>query len=200
MKVDISRDCETLSKYVENEAEERKKLTADVHNVIIKDTQQIINEMLQPLKLSNNELANSNANIKKFIEMHKHSQEKFIAAIETVLIKYNTKNLDVYNNLMSNINNKIDLLKSDTDTNLDKKYKEIEKTIVDLNDTVDKSIKNVNEEFTKSIQKVNSGIDNISSDVQEMKKNADTLNYLKVAVTIAIVIGIIDIVMNFLRW
>ena len=199
MKVNISEDCKILSKYVENESEERKKLTADVHNVIIKDTQQIINEILQPLKLSNNELANSSENIKKFIETHKNSQEKFMAAIEAVLIKYNTKNLDMYNNLMSNIDNKINLLKSDTDTNLDKKYKAIEKNMADLNDDFDKSIKNMNEEFTKSIQKVNSDVDNISSDVQEIKKNADTLNYLKVAVTIAIIIGIIDIVMNFLR-
>ena len=133
----ISENCGKLSRYLEHESEERKKLTAEIHNAIIQNVQQIISA--------------------------------------------------------------VELVKSDMDKISIKRYEMIERKIVTLNDNLDGFIHSMNEDFPKSLKKLNAKVNSMLSDVKELKENTATLNYVKTAINVAIVIGIIDIGVNFLR-
>ena len=75
----IMEDCKTLSNFVDNEGSERKKLISDVHETILKDSSQILNDLSKPLHVVKTDLVKNCEQLNKFIETHKKSQEVFLS-------------------------------------------------------------------------------------------------------------------------
>lgn len=109
LKAGIEKDCAVLSKFAGAEATARQKLLTDVHEKMTEDAQKIIDDLSEPLNATNAELQKTCKEIEDFIALHKKSQEKFLSDTENLLIKYNTKNLETYNNLLASLSNKITL-------------------------------------------------------------------------------------------
>lgn len=239
LKNKISIDCETLSKYTMNEESARNKLINDVHDTVIKDSKKIIDDLSTPLISVKTELLESCNLLTELIETHKKTQESFLSEIEGVLVKYNTKNLEVYNIITSTISNKIDVSKNDLETsvtlnfnkivnnlsNLSNNFKsdisnlskDTEKLNSDLSnelkqksqmifnniDNLNNNIKdensNLSDKLIKESQTISNDIDSLRKDIKSLYENTSSLNYIKMAVTIATCLGAASCIIGFLK-
>ena len=192
LKAGIEKDCAVLSKFAGAEAAARQKLLADVHEKIITDSRQIINEIAEPLNATNAELQKTCKEIGDFIALHKKSQEKFLSDTENLLIKYNTKNLETYNNLLASLSNKIDLAKSA----LEKLLANQDNLLADLSRKTDQNKLELENSLTAKLEEQNK---KLSAEVETLKEKISVLSYIKTATTAAVGFGILSCIINFIK-
>lgn len=186
--MEIEDDCATLTKFVDAETAARQKLIADVHETVTQDSRQIIDELKQPLVEVELELKKSSDLLVKLIETHKTSQEKFLAELENLLIRYNAKNLENYNNIIAVLSTTIERNK----TALEKNFDEQSKTLSALSKTVDAN-KN---ELTSALE---TKTQSLSDEVKKISETLSAIQYIKTAVSAAVGLGIASCAINFLK-
>lgn len=192
LKAGVEKDCALLSKFTDTETAARQKLLADVHENIIKDARQIINDISEPLNVTNAKLNETCKEIDGFITLHKKSQEKFLADTENLLVKYNTKNLETYNNLLTALSNKIDLARGA----LEKILANQENLLVELSRTSDKNKRELEKSLTAKLEEQNQ---KLSEEVATLKEKISVLSYIKAAATAAAGFGILSCIINFIK-
>ena len=181
-----------LDTFAANETVARQKLLEDVHEKIITDSRQIINEIAEPLNATNAELQKNCKEIGDFIALHKKSQEKFLSDTEDLLIKYNTKNLETYNNLLASLSNKIDLAKSA----LEKLLANQDNLLADLSRKTDQNNLDLENSLTAKLEEQNK---KLSAEVETLKEKISALSYIKTATTAAVGFGILSCIINFIK-
>ncbi len=181
----INAHCETIENYAENEGAARQKLLADIHKNILDDSRIIIEKLSVPLETSRTQLAETCELISKFIEAHQKSQEIFLSNIESVLIKYNTKNLEVYNNITGTLSNKVDVAENNISTSLNLKLNGFAQDISNLDGKLEKNIRALD--------------DKISGVTEEIKPLQETLSTIKNLILVAIGTGAAACIINFLK-
>ena len=188
----VEKDCVILSEFANNEETARQKLIADVHGTVTEDVAQIIAELSKPLAATNEELQKTCREIDSFIAMHNKSQEKFLADTENILIRYNTKNLETYNNLLAALSSKIDLAKSAIENSLATQNS----LIFELSRKTDR---HKSELESLLIAKLDEQNKKLSAEVETLKEKLSVLSYIKNAVTAAIGLGVLSCVIHFIK-
>ena len=140
-----------LEEYIRAETQARQKLVADIHVTVAGDAKKIADEISAPLKQSNAELSQTCAQLAEFVETHKKSQAAFLTEIEALLIRYNDKNIEVYNSI--------------TDE-LDKLQSSIRGQFFLQNDYIKKNANDLN----SKIQELSVGLQKVSVSVEFMKE------------------------------
>ncbi len=181
----VEKDCATLAEFAANEEAARQKLLADIHKNILADSKVIIEDLAAPLDNSRSQLAETCELLKKLIEVHQKSQENFLASIETILIKYNTKNLEVYNNITGTLSNKFELAENNISTNLNLKFNNIAQDFSNLNTQLEKNSKELSAE--------------IGGIAEEFKSLKETLATIKTAAFIAVGTGAAACIVHFIK-
>lgn len=181
-----------LDTFTDTETAARQKLLADVHEKIITDSRQIINDIVAPLNVTNAELQKTCKEIEGFITLHKKSQEKFLSDTETLLVKYNTKNLETYNNLLASLSNKIDIAKGSVENLLANQ----DNLIAELSRTSDKNKRELEKSLTAKLEEENK---KLSAEIATLKEKISVLSYLKAATTAAVGFGILSCIINFIK-
>lgn len=192
IKIDLQNLSTGLTEFAKQEENARQKLIADVHGTVTEDVAQIIAELSKPLAATNEELQKTCRVIDSFIAMHKKSQEKFLADTENILIKYNTKNLETYNNLLAALSSKIDLAKSAVENSLATQNS----LISELSRKTDR---HKSELESLLIAKLDAQNKKLSAEVETLKEKLSVLSYIKNAVTAAIGLGVLSCVIHFIK-
>ncbi|MBQ9496422.1 MAG: hypothetical protein IJR52_02470 [Selenomonadaceae bacterium] len=181
-----------LDTFTDTETAARQKLLADVHENIITDARQIINDISEPLNVTNAKLNETCKEIDGFITLHKKSQEKFLSDTENLLVKYNTKNLETYNNLLTALSNKIDIAKG----SVEKILANQENLLAELSRTSDKNKRELEKSLTAKLEEQNQ---KLSEEVATLKEKISVLSYIKAATTAAVGFGILSCIINFIK-
>lgn len=192
LKAGVEKDCALLSKFTTNETAARQKLLADVHEKIIMDSRQIINDIADPLNVTNAELQKTCKEIDGFITLHKKSQEKFLSDTENLLVKYNTKNLETYNNLLASLSNKIDIAKGAVENLLANQ----DNLLADISRQSDKNKRELEKSLMAKLEEQNQ---KLSEEVATLKEKISVLSYIKAATTAAAGFGILSCIIHFIR-
>ena len=185
MRTQIEKDCTTFAEFAKNEAAARQKLLADIHKNILADSKVIIDDLSAPLDNARRQLVETCELLKKFIETHQKSQEIFLSNIETILIKYNTKNLEVYNNITGTLSNKVEVAENNISTNLNLKF-----------NTVVQDFSNLNSQLEKNSKELRAELGGVTDEINSLK---ETLSTIKNLVFLAIGTGAAACALHFLK-
>ena len=181
----VEKDCTTLAEFAKNEAAARQNLLADIHKNILADSKVIIDDLSAPLDNARRQLVETCELLKKFIETHQKSQEIFLSNIETILIKYNTKNLEVYNNITGTLSNKVEVAENNISTNLNLKF-----------NTVAQDFSNLNSQLEKNSKELRAELGGVTDEINSLK---ETLSTIKNLVFLAIGTGAAACALHFLK-
>ena len=188
----LSNTKNLFDAFATNETMARQKLLADVHEKIITDSRQIINDIVAPLNVTNAELQKTCKEIDGFITLHKKSQEKFLSDTENLLVKYNTKNLETYNNLLASLSNKIDIAKGAVENLLANQ----DNLLADISRQSDKNKRELEKSLMAKLEEQNQ---KLSEEVATLKEKISVLSYIKAATTAAAGLGILSCIIHFIR-
>ena len=153
---------------------------------------QVVEPNLKWGKPTNEELQKTCRVIDGFIAMHNKSQEKFLADTENILIRYNTKNLETYNNLLAALSSKIDLAKSAMENSLATQNRLI-------SELSQKTERHRSELESLLIAKLDEQNKKLSAEVETLKEKLSMLSYIKNAITAAIGLGVLSCVIHFIK-
>lgn len=196
MQAQTEKNCATLVKIAENDAAARQKLLEDVHKNILADSKIIIEELAAPLENSRVQLAEICKLLKNLIETHQKSQEKFLSDIETVLIKYNTKNLEVYNNITGTLSNQINVAENKIETDLNLKFNNFAQDFSNFNNQIEQKFSDSDKKIVQSTAQLGMSISNISEEIKSLKEIISTI---KIAVWLAVGTGTAACVFHFIK-
>lgn len=197
MRAQIAANCQTLAEFAANEESARTKLLAAVHENILADSKVIIEKLSAPLNDASNQLAENGEQLNRLIETHQKSQEIFLANLETILIKYNTKNLEVYNTITGTLSNKIDVARDNAETTFNTRLNVCAQNISNLNYRLEQTTANLDSKIDKNSKTLGENVRHISEEVSELKKILPTLQYIKTAVSVAVGTGVLACALNY---
>lgn len=181
-----------LETFAKHETEERERLVVAVHEKIVADARRVLDGIAAPLNETNAALQKTCKEIDDFTKLHKASQEKFLADTENLLIKYNTKNLETYNNLLAALSNKIDLAKGALESSAANQA-----TL--LNELSRKTDLHRRELENSLITRLDEQNKKLSAEVAALKEKLSVLSYIKAATTAAVGFGILSCLIQFVK-
>lgn len=183
---------ELLDAFADNETTQRQQLIIAVHEKIVADARQMLEEIVEPLNVTNAELRKTCKEIENFTALHKASQEKFLSDAENLLIKYNTKNLETYNNLLAALSNRIDLAKGALESSAANQAS----LLAELSRKIDQHKRELEDSLTAKLVEQNK---KLSVEIETLKEKLSVLSYIKAATTAAVGFGILSCIIQFVK-
>lgn len=195
----IESDCKSLSNYTAKAEKLQAKNISDVHNTVVKDSKKIIDDLSKPLEKVELQLIEDCEQLHKLIDTHQKTQEKFLSDIENLLIKYNAKNLEVYNSIIDTISNKIRVANDSTETNFTLKFNTINKNISSLNENLAQTKSDLNEKMGRELKTLAEEIKNSKIEIETLKTPLASVGQIKIAAYLAVVVGIVSCIIAFFK-
>jgi len=183
-KDELINSSRVLSDFTRNEEDNRKKLIEDIHNYVQEELGSTIKELSFPLYITKNELDNSAKQIVQFIEIYNKSREELLSSLESILIKYNSKYIEVYNNVTDTIFNRLSFSQNEIEAKIVNQFKEV----YNRQDSMLSAVKSIKDDYGK----IDSCVANVYNDIMKIKKDMSKQNIINMYFIILMISNIIS--------
>ncbi len=186
---------ELTQNYTKQENSAREKFTKEFHDFFAKDSEQFLKKVTSPLENVKADLVKNVELLSSLISENKKLQETMFTAVEQTLKKYNTKHLDIYNNLSDTLSNKIESNSSRIESTLSTDFSQLQKILSSTSGKIEAR----NNELADTLKNVMDSFNAMNKHLKSIDSNLDNaLTFLKATLAATLSMGLAILATNFL--
>ena len=195
VKKDLDKFTELTQNYTKQENSAREKFTKEFHDFFAKDSEQFLKKVTSPLENVKADLVKNVELLSSLISENKKLQETMFTAVEQTLKKYNTKHLDIYNNLSDTLSNKIESNSSRIESTLSTDFSQLQKILSSTSGKIEAR----NNELADTLKNVMDSFNAMNKHLKSIDSNLDNaLTFLKATLAATLSMGLAILATNFL--